>query len=80
MTNEFSFIGLVKSNDKGPFSGKEPLLSQVHKTYDIGLVRRMSYIECLLPFSSSLKIKEARINHDGEIKGKGKKNFNNDSC
>ena len=28
----------------------------------------MNYIECLLPFSSSLKSKEVLINHDGEIK------------
>ena len=68
MTNGFSFIGLIKSNDEGPFSGNEPLISWVHKTYEIGIIQRTSYIECLLPFSSSLKIKEALINHDGEIK------------
>ena len=64
----FSFIGLTKLNDEGPFSGNEPLLSQVRKTYEVGLIRRTSYIERLLPFSISLKIKEVLINHDGEIK------------
>ena len=68
MTNEFAFIRLIKSNDEGPFFGNEPILSQVCKTYEIGLVHRTSYIDHLLPFSSSLKSKETLINHDGEIK------------
>ena len=68
MTNDFAFIGLIKSNDEGPFFGNEPLLSQVHKTYGIGIIQRMIYIERLLMFYNSLKSKEALINHDGEIK------------
>ena len=68
MMNEFTFVGLIKSNDEGPSFGNEPIPSQVHKTYEIGLIQRESYIERLLPFSSSLKRKEALINHDGEIK------------
>ena len=35
---EFSFIGLVKLNIERPVLGNEPLLSQVCKTYDFGLV------------------------------------------
>ena len=35
---EFSFIGLVKINIEIPFFGNEPLLSQVRKTYENGLV------------------------------------------
>ena len=31
----------------------------------------MSYIDCFLPSLNSLKNKEALLNHDGEIKGKG---------
>ena len=68
MTGEFAFIRIIKSNDEGPFFGNKPLLCQVHKTYEIGLIQRTSYIEHFLPFSSSLEIKEVRINHDGEIK------------
>ena len=37
---KFSFIGLVKSNIERPSFGNEPLLSQVRKTYDFGLVFR----------------------------------------
>ena len=68
---EFSFIGLIKLNIERPFFGNKPLLSQVRKTYEFGLVWRTSYIKRLLPSFSSLKSKEALINHDGEIKGKG---------
>ena len=39
---EFYFIGLVKLNIERPFFGSEPLLYQVRKTYEFGLVRRMS--------------------------------------
>ena len=39
---EFSFIGLVKINIERPSFGNEPLLSQVRKTYEFGLVQRMS--------------------------------------
>ena len=67
---EFYFIGIIKLNIERPFFGNEPLLSQVRKTYEIGLVWMTSYIEHLLPFSISLKSKEALINHDGEIKGR----------
>ena len=35
---EFSFIGLVKLNIERPIFGNEPLLSQVRKTYEFGLV------------------------------------------
>ena len=35
---EFSFIGLVKLNIERPVFGNEPLLSQVRKTYEFGLV------------------------------------------
>ena len=35
---EFSFIGLVKLNIQRPFFGNEPLLSQVRKTYEFGIV------------------------------------------
>ena len=37
-TNEFAFIGLVKLNDEGPSFENEPILSQVRKTYEIGLI------------------------------------------
>ena len=50
---EFSFIGLIKLNIERPFFGNEPILSQVHKTYEFGLVQRMSYNECLLPSLNS---------------------------
>ena len=39
---EFYFIGLIKLNIERPFFGNEPLVSQVHKTYEFGLVRRTS--------------------------------------
>ena len=35
---ELTFIGLVKLNIERPSFGNEPLLSQVHKTYEFGLV------------------------------------------
>ena len=35
---EFSFIGLIKSNIERPSFGNEPLLSQVLKKYEFGLV------------------------------------------
>ena len=35
---DFSFIGLVKLNIERPIFGNEPLLSQVRKTYEFGLV------------------------------------------
>ena len=65
---ELTCNGLVKPNTERPSFENEPLLSQVHETYEIGLILRMRYIEHLLPFSNSLKIKEALINHDEEIK------------
>ena len=37
---ELTFIGLVKSNIERPSFGNKPLLSQVHKTYEFGLVFR----------------------------------------
>ena len=37
---EFYFIGLVKLNIERPSFGNEPLLSQVCKTYELGLVFR----------------------------------------
>ena len=37
-TTELTFIGLVKLNIETPSFGKEPLLSQVRKTYEFGLV------------------------------------------
>ena len=46
---QFYFIELVKLDIDGPSFGNEPILSQVRKTYEFGLIRRMSYIECLLP-------------------------------
>ena len=39
---EFSFIGLVKLNIERPVFGKEPLLSQVRKKYEFGLVFRQA--------------------------------------
>ena len=35
---EFSFLGLVKINIEGPIFENKPLLSQVCKTYEFGLV------------------------------------------
>ena len=35
---EFAFIGLIKLNTEGPFFGNEPLLSQVHETYENVLI------------------------------------------
>ena len=35
---ELTFIGLIKSNIERPSFGNEPLLSQVCKTYEFGLV------------------------------------------
>ena len=35
---EFPFIGVVKLNIERPVFGNEPLLSQVRKTYETGLV------------------------------------------
>ena len=35
---EFTFNGLTKLNTERPSFGNEPLLSQVHKTYENGLV------------------------------------------
>ena len=35
---EFAFIGLVKLNIERPFFGDKPLLSQVRKTYEFGIV------------------------------------------
>ena len=35
---KFTFIGLIKLNIERPSFGNEPLLSQVHKTYEFGLV------------------------------------------
>ena len=35
--NKFSFNGLVKLKNERPLFQNEPLLSQVHKTYEFGL-------------------------------------------
>ena len=35
---KLTFIGLVKLNIKRPSFGNKPLLSQVHKKYEFGLV------------------------------------------
>ena len=35
---KFTFIGLVKLNIERPYFGDKPLLSQVHETYEFGLV------------------------------------------
>ena len=46
---EFVFIGLVKLNTERPFFGNEPLLSQVRKTYEFGLVFRQAIMSVFYP-------------------------------
>ena len=60
---EFSFIGLVKLNIERPSFGNEPLLSQVRKTYEFGLVFGWAITSVCYPLWTR---KEALINHDGE--------------
>ena len=46
---KFYFIGLIKLNIERPFFGNEPLLSQVHKTYEFGLVFRQAIMSVCYP-------------------------------
>ena len=66
---EFSFIGIIKLNIERPFFGNEPLLSQVRKTYEFGLIFRQAIPSVCYPLWTRKTEKEALINHDG---GNGK--------
>ena len=46
---KLTFIGLVKSNIERPSFGNEPLLSQVRKTYEFGLVFRQAITSVCYP-------------------------------
>ena len=74
---EFSFIGLVKLNIERPVFGNEPLLYQVCKTYEFGLVFRRATTSVCYPLWTCKNEKEALINHDGEIKGRESYHFAN---
>ena len=46
---ELTFIGLVKLNIERPSFGNEPLLSQVRKTHEFGLVSRRDITSVCYP-------------------------------
>ena len=46
---DLTFIGLIKLNIERPSFGNEPLLSQVHKTYDSRLVFRQAISSVCYP-------------------------------
>ena len=46
---ELTFIGLVKSKIERPSFGNEPLLSQVRKTYEFGLVFERAIMSVCYP-------------------------------
>ena len=67
---EFSFIGLVILKIEMPFFGNEPLLYQVRKMYENGLVFRRAKMSVCYPLWTHKNEKRKSINHDEEIKGR----------
>ena len=71
---ELTFIGVVKLNIERPSFGNEPLLSEVRKTYEFGLV----FDELQRVFVTLFGlVKMKRGTHDGEIKGRESVHFAN---
>ena len=64
---ELTLIGLIKSNIERPYFGNKPLLSQVRKTYEFGIVFERAIPSVCYPLSTRKTEKRHSLIMTGEM-------------